>query len=129
MRQIQLKSLISNRQDTGKTGTRMGEADTSGLGDAEEPQMGEADTTGIDEADPPRNVKTGSGQGTIPRCGGDEDNKIKAVLFVPHTEGSCLAKALRELEAMLEKMTGYRIKIQERAGEPLESPTPGWQGL
>ena len=63
-----------------------------------------------------------AGKGSQPHspAGGDPDNRTKAVLFVPHTEGSCLAKALRELENMLEKMTGYRIKIQERAGEPLE---------
>ena len=45
-------------------------------------------------------------------------SKIKAVMFVPHTEGSMLALALRELENLMEKLTGYRIKIQERAGDP-----------
>ena len=57
----------------------------------------------------------------VPQPGGKLDcSKIKAVMFVPHTEGSMLALALRELENLMEKITGYRIKIQERAGDPIE---------
>ena len=55
-----------------------------------------------------------------PPSGKLDCSNVKAVIFVPHTEGSVLAKALRELEELMFKITGYRIKIQERAGTPLE---------
>ena len=48
--------------------------------------------------------------------GGD----VKSVIFVPYTPGSKLAKLLRENEQQLEKMTGNRVKIQERTGIQLE---------
>ena len=40
----------------------------------------------------------------------------KAVMFVPQTKNSELAKRLRENENEMEKYTGYRIKIVERSG-------------
>ena len=43
-----------------------------------------------------------------------------AVMFVPYTIGSGLAKELREAEEMLYKLTGYRLKIVERSGTTLE---------
>ena len=49
-----------------------------------------------------------------------ETAAAKAVIFVPHTIGSALAKQMREKEDMLEKLTGYRLKIVERGGDPLE---------
>ena len=45
---------------------------------------------------------------------------VKAVMFVPFTEGSALAKRMREAESNLQEMTGYRLKIVERAGTKLE---------
>ena len=45
---------------------------------------------------------------------------VKAVLFVPYTHGSRLAKRLREAEMKLEELTGYRLKIVERGGRRLE---------
>ena len=47
-------------------------------------------------------------------------SKIKAVMFVPYARGSRLAKKLRENEATMEKITGYRFKIVERSGTKLE---------
>ena len=47
--------------------------------------------------------------------------KVKAVIFVPQTKGSRLAKSLREKELELEKLSGWRFKIVERAGEKLEN--------
>ena len=53
--------------------------------------------------------------------GGEIKRKIKAVLFVPYTKGSRLAKELRENEEIMEKLTGYRLKIVERSGMKLEN--------
>ena len=47
-------------------------------------------------------------------------NKTKAVLFVPYTNGSVLAKRLREAEENLLHSTGYKLKIVERGGSKLE---------
>ena len=47
-------------------------------------------------------------------------NKVKAVMFVQHTPFSELAKRLRKAEEKLEDLTGYRIKIVERAGSKLK---------
>ena len=41
-------------------------------------------------------------------------------MFIPRTRGGELAKQLREKELELEKLTGYRLKIVERAGKSLE---------
>ena len=41
---------------------------------------------------------------------------MKAVIFIPHTANSQLAKMLREEETTLVKMTGYRVKYVEKAG-------------
>ena len=46
-------------------------------------------------------------------------NKIKAVMFIPYTHGSKLAKQLREIEMKMEEITGYRMKIEERGGRRL----------
>ena len=53
-----------------------------------------------------------------PQVGGN--NNIKSVIFVQQTRGSGLAKKMREEEEMLEKLTGYRLKVVERAGDSLE---------
>ena len=57
---------------------------------------------------------------------------MKAVMFVPFTVGSELARRLREAEAKIETMTGYRLKIVERAGAKLEDvlrKSDPWQGM
>ena len=41
-------------------------------------------------------------------------------MFVPYTVGSELARRLRDAEAKIQDMTGYRLKIVERAGTKLE---------
>ena len=55
--------------------------------------------------------------------------EVKAVMFVPFTTGSKLAKSLREAEEKLGSLTGYRLKMVEKAGDKLEdlppSQTPG----
>jgi hypothetical protein len=56
---------------------------------------------------------------------------VKAVMFVPYTHGSRLAKKLREAEMTLEGMTGYRLKIVERGGRRLEDmlhKSDPWEG-
>ena len=55
------------------------------------------------------------------KAGGGGGNQVKSVIFVPHTPGSALAKNMREGEIMLEKTTGYKMKIVERAGDSLEN--------
>ena len=44
---------------------------------------------------------------------------IKAVLTVPYTIGSGLAKEIREGEYNFEKMTGWRTKVVERTGRAI----------
>ena len=46
-------------------------------------------------------------------------DRIKSVIYVQHTRGSNLAKALREEEEAVDKITGYKLKIVERAGDSL----------
>ena len=50
----------------------------------------------------------------------DKKENVKSVMFVPYTRGSKLAKRMREAESTLQDMTGYRLKIVERAGTKLE---------
>ena len=52
---------------------------------------------------------------------GDKHNKNSSygVGGKNNTQGSSLAKALREEEEMMEKITGYKLKIVERAGDSL----------
>jgi hypothetical protein len=50
----------------------------------------------------------------------NDKNKAKAVLFVPYTIGSTLAKRMREAEEKLMGITGYKLKIVERGGTKLE---------
>ena len=61
----------------------------------------------------------------------EKPSQIKAVMFVPFTVGSSLAKELRESENMLSKSTGAKIKIVERCGSKisdiLTSANP-WKG-
>ena len=51
---------------------------------------------------------------------------------MPYTKGGRLAKDLREHELTMEKITGYRLKIVERAGEKLENilhKSNPWSGV
>ena len=55
----------------------------------------------------------------------------KAVMFTPYTTQSILAKRMREAEEKLLSLTGYKIKIVERAGSSLEDllhRADPWQG-
>ena len=61
-----------------------------------------------------------------------ETADVKAVMFVPYTAGSKLAKSLREAEEKLGSLTGYRLKMVEKAGDKLEdllTKSNPWQGL
>ena len=64
-----------------------------------------------------------------------EDSKkpvVKSVIFVPHTQNSELAKELREKETELEKITGDKVKVVEKAGRKLEDILANgdpWRGL
>ena len=64
-----------------------------------------------------RNIKPNGKHNTGTVEGG---NKVKSVIFVPHTHGSSLAKSMREGEEMTEKKTGYSLKVVERVGDFLE---------
>ena len=53
-------------------------------------------------------------------------------MFVPHTTGSGLAKALRRNEEYLQEITGNRVKIVEKSGTKIEdilTKTDPWKGL
>ena len=43
-----------------------------------------------------------------------------AVMFVPFTKGSQLARRMCETELTMEQMSGYKLKIVERGGIKLE---------
>ena len=44
----------------------------------------------------------------------------KTVLFIPYTNGSELAKLLRDAELDMEKTTGYKVKVVEESGEKIK---------
>ena len=74
---------------------------------------------------PPRKCKTGKG------AGNQQNQPIKAVLFVPHTHQSGLAKRLKENEESIKNVTGYRVKVVERAGFKIQDILTGkdpWKG-
>ena len=61
----------------------------------------------------------------------DKNKTIRAVMFVPFTKNSELAKLLRENEEKLEKMTRTKLKIVERTGikmVDLVTRSNPWQG-
>ena len=63
--------------------------------------------------------------------GKDKNKTIRAVMFVPFTKNSELAKLLRENEEKLEKMTRTKLKIVERTGikiVDLVTRSNPWQG-
>ena len=58
--------------------------------------------------------------------------KIKAVMFVPYTHYSGLARDLRQAEEKLLDLTGYKIKVVKRAAMKLDDllhKSNPWQGL
>ena len=67
-----------------------------------------------------RNSKGTRQAGNKTKHGGGSVNDVKSVIFITNTPNSILAKNLREGEEMLEKTTGYKMKIVERAGDSLE---------
>ena len=52
--------------------------------------------------------------------GQEKSKEVKTVMFVPYTQGSELAKRLRDAEKTLQELTGYKIKMVERTGLKLE---------
>ena len=61
-----------------------------------------------------------------------EEKNVKAVLFAPYTRNSALAMKLREAEERLATLTGYKLKVVERAGTKLEdilTKSNPWQGI
>ena len=53
-------------------------------------------------------------------CKSKSAAKVRSLLFVPYTEGGELARRLREEEEKLADVTGYKVKIVERAGQPVK---------
>ena len=53
---------------------------------------------------------------TFQKAGNKVKNDPKAVIFVPYTPNSALAKELRKIEETMETLTGTRLKIVEKAG-------------
>ena len=54
------------------------------------------------------------------KAGSQGQKDPKAVIFVPFTPNSALAKELREVEESMENLTGMRMKIVEKAGIQLK---------
>ena len=66
------------------------------------------------------------------RDAGKMEVDFKAVMFIPFTTVGKLAKSLREAEEKLGSLSGYRLKIVEKAGDKLEdllTKSNPWQGL
>ena len=58
--------------------------------------------------------------------------KAKAVMFLPYTHNSQLAKNMREAESKLLELTGYQLKVVERCGMKLEDllrKSDPWVGM
>ena len=71
-------------------------------------------------------------KGKIEKSKNKKAPETKTAIFVPQTANSLLAKMLRQEEAHLEKVTGYRVKYVEKSGQNignmLVSSNP-WSGL
>jgi hypothetical protein len=77
-------------------------------------EIGEMRQKDVEKTDRDRKKETGEKEDM------ENGNAAKAVIFVPHTWGSLLAKDMRKKEVEIEKLTGYKFKIQEKVGEMLE---------
>ena len=55
-----------------------------------------------------------------PKGKGGNTGQAKAVMFVPFTKGSQLARRMRVSELTMEQMSGYKLKVVERGGIKLE---------
>ena len=61
----------------------------------------------------------------------NDDREVKAVMFCPYTPARDLAKRLREAENEMNKLTSYRMKVVEEAGDKLVDmlrSTNPWKG-
>ena len=47
---------------------------------------------------------------------GNRKLEVRGVLFVDHTQGSQLAKKMKTEEFKLAEVTGYKVKVVEKAG-------------
>ena len=59
-------------------------------------------------------------KGKVQKAGNQGQKDPKAVISVPFTPNSALAKELREVEESMENLTGTRLKIVEKAGIQLK---------
>ena len=81
---------------------------------------------------PARKRRAGEMKKKDQRDAGKMGAEVKAVMFVPFTVGTKLAKNLRDAEEKLGSMTGYRLKLVEKAGDKLEdllTKSNRWQGM
>ena len=79
----------------------------------------------------PRPPRGSPSPGTHPQDENKSQSKIKAVMFVPFTPGSELAKMLRENEEKLVQLTNNKLKIVERASVKLQdiiTKSNPWKG-
>jgi hypothetical protein len=85
-----------------------------------------------DEIPLPARKRIAGERKVVKKDAGRKEVAIKAVMFIPFPTGSRLAKKLREAEEKLGSMTGYRLKLVEKAGDKLENmltKSNPWQGL
>ena len=79
----------------------------------------------------PKRRKIKAGEAFKKKDQAGQEEHVKAVIFVPYTRGSTLAKRMREAEVKLQSMTGYRLKVVERSGTKLQDilhKSDPWQG-
>jgi hypothetical protein len=101
--------------------------------DREEQIEGEKDVMGETRKLGSRDGGNKKAHGRMKQKGGSIQKRglVKAVMFVPYTHGSKLAKELREVEETMEGLTGYRMKIVERGGRKLSDmlcKSNPWEG-
>ena len=92
--------------------------------------LGEGAGSG-ERAGPGAKVRAGDGKNEMQQGQEASREQVKAVMFVPYTVGSELARRIRQTESTLQEMTGYRLKIVERSDLKLEDilhKSDPWQG-
>ena len=85
---------------------------------------------GCDQVNTPPRMERGHGKKSCAKPN-PTGAKIRTVLFVEQTRGGRLMKALKEVEARLSGMLGFRTKIVERGGTSLKDLLPNtnpWAG-